>query len=55
MEEKAKISDDLKKFFIDNKKVNSKKIIKKLGVNLIYPNYQYGLLKGCLPYLYDSY
>jgi dTDP-D-glucose 4,6-dehydratase len=55
MEEKAKISEDLKKFFMDNKKVNSKKIIKKLGVNLIYPNYQYGLSKGCLPYLYNSY
>lgn len=51
MEEKSKISEDLKNFFMDNKKVNGQKIIKKLGVNLIYPDYRSGLLHGCLPYL----
>lgn len=55
MEENAKISEDLKRFFMDNKKVNGKKIIKKLGVNLIYPNYRSGLSKGCLPYLHQPY
>ena len=51
MEEKSKISEDLKRFFMDNKKVNGQKIIKKLGVNLLYPHYRSGLLNGCLPFL----
>jgi hypothetical protein len=36
---------------MDNKKVNNQKIIKKLGVNLLYPHYRSGLLNGCLPFL----
>lgn len=54
-EEKTVISEDLKRFFMDNKKVNGKKIIKRLGVKLIYPDYHSGLFKGCLPYLLDSF
>jgi nucleoside-diphosphate-sugar epimerase len=50
MEEKAKISESFKRFFMDNKKVNGQKIIKQLGVNLIYPDYLSGLLHGCLPF-----
>lgn len=49
--ETAQISEHLKHFFMDNKKVNGQKIIKKLGANLIYPNYRSGLLHGCLPFL----
>jgi len=51
VEEKAEMSENLKMFFMDNKKVNGKKIINKLGVKLIYPDYRSGLLRGCLPYL----
>lgn len=55
LEEEAKISENLKMFFTDNKKVNNRKIIKKLGVELIYPDYRSGLLRGCLPYLQQTY
>lgn len=55
MEEKEEISEDLKRFFMDNKKVNGQKIIKKLGVNLAYANYRSGLLNGCLPFLQQTY
>lgn len=54
LEEKAALSEQFKIFFQDNKKVNGQKIIKKLGINLLYPNYRWGLLKGCLPYLNNS-
>lgn len=55
LEEKAVLSEQFKMFFKDNKKVNGEKILKKLGMSLIYPHYRIGLFKGCLPYLNKSY
>lgn len=49
--EDADISDDMKRFFLSNKKISSSKISNNLGVKWQYPNYRVGLLKGCLPYL----
>lgn len=46
----AQMSEHLKSFFMDNKKVNGQKIINKLGTTLIYPHYRAGLVHGCLPY-----
>ena len=43
------LSDQAKLFYNDNKRVSSKKIIEKLNIKWIYPNYMIGLAKGCLP------
>ncbi len=49
--EKAELSQMAKDFFTDHKKINNDKIKNELNIELEYPNYRVGLLKGCLPYL----
>ncbi|MEI8295036.1 MAG: SDR family oxidoreductase [Alphaproteobacteria bacterium] len=52
--EVSTLSDQTKFFFNDNKKVSNKKIMKKLNIKWIYPNYLVGLTKGCLPDLSNT-
>ena len=49
--ENSDLSERAKGFFNDNKKISNRKIKKKLNIKWQYPNYQSGLLNGCLPYL----
>lgn len=49
--EEASISQYAAAFFQDNKRVNSDKIKKMLGIEWRYPNYRQGLQEGCLPYV----
>lgn len=50
----SNLSDQAKLFFNDNKKVSNQKIIEKLNIKWIYPNYLVGLTKGCLPDLNNT-
>jgi dTDP-D-glucose 4,6-dehydratase len=52
--ESADLSDQAKSFFNDSKKISNRKIKEQLKISWRYPNYQMGLLKGCLPYLHIS-
>lgn len=47
----AKMSEQAKAFFLDNKKVSNHKIKTRLNLQWQYPNYRSGLVEGCLPYL----
>ena len=47
--EVSNLSDQVKFFFNDNKKISNQKIMKKLNIKWIYHNYLVGLTKGCLP------
>ncbi|WP_092483631.1 SDR family oxidoreductase [Candidatus Ichthyocystis hellenicum] len=46
--EDADISENMRNFFLSNKKVRNHKILRILNINWIYPNYRVGLLEGCL-------
>lgn len=46
--EESNISEPMRLFFQDHKKVNAQKIKKTLGIRWIYPDYQSGLSKDCL-------
>lgn len=48
--EEYNLSEQMKMFFYDNKKVSNEKMIKNLKIKLHYPDYRMGLLKGCLLY-----
>jgi len=52
--EVSNLSDQIKFFFNDNKKVSNKKIIKKLNIKWTYPDYLVDLTKGCLPDLNNT-
>lgn len=52
--EVSDLSAQAKCFFNDNKKISNQKIIEKLDIKWKYPNYIFGLIKGCLPYLNHS-
>lgn len=45
--EQAEISEKMKGFFHDNKKVSNKKVLNELKVKLTYPDYKSGLSYGC--------
>lgn len=49
--ENSDLSAQAKDFFNDNKKISSQKIKEHLNIRWQYPNYNSGLLNGCLPYL----
>lgn len=48
--ENAQISDTLKEYYNENKRVNNQKIKQQLGVSLIYPTYREGL-RNCLEFI----
>ena len=48
--EKAQLSDEMRSYFYENKRVNNIKIKQELGVTLLYSTYKEGL-KNCLSYI----
>lgn len=48
--EEAEISDTLREYYNENKRVKNEKIKQKLGISLIYPTYREGL-QNCLEFI----